>query len=472
MEILTLTMDRGDVASQGRTGATAMQGPRVGGVVDGVVWTGGSNIPTQQQNAPEDVLCFRPAGFKEMQKQHENLKRGLDVSQKLEFVDGNKTTVGLTMWITCMMMMLTQYGMDTVFKIWDQGTNEVDILKNWGKTTMERTKAWIEVLHSSIGDKYDKENLRLSGFVVRASLGPNLLNRVISLAGATATGPELFLTAVHQVSYMTASLVRSVCNKICGLQLKKIPGENVAKLGEIISELVKQIECSGETPQDLLFLVSKPFTTGTQETFRTFAQQIYTSVIDGTFNGGHVEIITKMNNFYQNLVQSDDYEPAKGGKKDQDVSVLQGLIAKLQGQVSQITSATAKTNNGSTVTGGSSKRKCFECGSEDHVVKDCPTKAEKKQSSTTNGSNNGKRPPIADWRKKAPGATESHTKTVEGKEYTWCGKCLQDKGLWTTGKYLHSTAQHKSRKERKENGQQEAGQLAVLPSSPLEVHFG
>ena len=188
---------------------------------------------------------------------------------------------------------------------------------------------------------------------------------------------------------MTASLVRSVCNKICSLQLKKIPGENVAKLGETISELVKQIECSGETPQDLLFLVSKPFTTGTQETFRTFAQQTYTSVIDGTYTGDHVGILTKMNNFYQNLVQSNDYEPAKGGKTDQDISALQGLIAKLQGQVSQISSTASKS--GSNTSGSSNKRKCFECGSTDHVVKDCPIKARKKQCDSANGNSNGKR---------------------------------------------------------------------------------
>ena len=113
----------------------------MGGVIDGVVWTGGSNISTNQRNAPEDVLCFRPAGFKEMQKQHENLKRGLDDSQKLEFVDGKKTTVGLTMWITCMMMLLVQYGMETVFKILDLGTIEIDLITNLGQTTLEKTKA-------------------------------------------------------------------------------------------------------------------------------------------------------------------------------------------------------------------------------------------------------------------------------------------------------------------------------------------
>ena len=197
-----------------------------------------------------------------------------------------------------------------------------------------------------------------------------------------------------------------------------------------------------------------------------FAQQIYTSVIDGSFAGGHVEIITKLNNFYQNLVQSNDYEPAKGGKKDQDVTALQGLIAKLQGQVSKLTTETHKRSERS---GTTSKRKCFECGSEDHMVKDCPLRAAKQ----ANTNKSDKRLPLAEWHKKPPGANESHTKTVDGKEYKWCGKCLQGKGLWTTGKTMHSTNEHRTRKERKAADQQpEAGRLAVLPSSHLEINFG
>ena len=84
--------------------------PRVGGVDDGVPWVGGSFI--DKSTEPQDVLCHCPTTFKEKQKQHSNLKRGLDDCNKLDFVDGTKTTVGLTMWMT---MMIVQKGFDTVF---------------------------------------------------------------------------------------------------------------------------------------------------------------------------------------------------------------------------------------------------------------------------------------------------------------------------------------------------------------------
>ena len=298
-------IDRGEPVER-----VKMTEPRIGGNSDGVAWTGGSNLDGEKNTAPTDVLCFRPEHFKEMQKQHECLKKGLPSEQRLELGEGSKMSISLITWITWMMIEFTTKGMDTVFKILQaEDKSELDLVQNWGKATKEIVQTWVTRLQGSFGDKFDKENLRLSGFVVRGSLGPHLLGRVISLAGANASGPVLFLTAVFQVSYMTASLVRSVSNQIGNLKLKSVGGENVAKLGENIVELVKQIECSGSVPEDLLFLVTKPYVTGTQETFRTYAQQIYTSIIAGDFKGDYHEIIHKMNNFYQNLLQSDDYEP-------------------------------------------------------------------------------------------------------------------------------------------------------------------
>ena len=75
------------------------------------------------------------------------------------------------------------------------------------------------------GCSWNIKNLRLSGFAVRNSLGNNLLNQVISFVGANATGPELFLSALHQVNLMTAGLVRGLCDKIVNKSLKNFPGE-------------------------------------------------------------------------------------------------------------------------------------------------------------------------------------------------------------------------------------------------------
>lgn len=117
--------------------------PRIGGVYDGVPWTGGSNI--NKSTEPEDVLCFRPENFKEMQKQHESLKKGLPDEQKLQLVDGSKTSIGLITWITWMMMLFTTKGMDTIFRILKTGeTEKLDLVQNWSKATKRSCKSGLQ----------------------------------------------------------------------------------------------------------------------------------------------------------------------------------------------------------------------------------------------------------------------------------------------------------------------------------------
>ena len=175
-------------------------------------------------------------------------------------------------------------------------------------------------------------------------------------------------------------------------------------LGESIVELVKQIDCSGSVPDDLLFLVSKPYATGTQETFRTYAQQIYASIISGDFTGDYHEIIHNINNFYQNLLQSNDYEPSKGGIKETEASVIQGMIAKLSSQMDKLkVSAGSNTSTSSTNKSNVNGRKCFICGSTDHYQTNCPK--------------------IPAWRKEKPTEGEPQEKTVEGALYKYCSKC-------------------------------------------------
>ena len=119
----------------------SMVKPRVGDVIDSVAWTGGSNLDGEKLTEPEDTLCFCPTSFKEKQKQHESLKSGLPEAHKLELLGGNKTSIGLTMWVTWMMMMLVQKGMDTVFCILhDNDKKEINMLKNWGECAKEKSQ--------------------------------------------------------------------------------------------------------------------------------------------------------------------------------------------------------------------------------------------------------------------------------------------------------------------------------------------
>ena len=101
-------------------------------------------------------------------------------------------------------------------------------------------------------------------------------------------------------------------NEMGTLKLKEIPGKTVGDFCETISKMIKQIESSGKPPSNLLNLVSKPFTMGAQETFRTFAQTICTEIVAGKFQGDEMNVIHKMSNIHQVLLQNNECELAGG----------------------------------------------------------------------------------------------------------------------------------------------------------------
>ena len=478
--------------------------------IDGDFWCGGyqtGDLTFQRIPEPIDTLAFRPSEFRSKQRQDPELKKGLPDHLLLELPENGKMKTPVMTWVNELRLHLTTRGMEGVFSIrLPIGPPSADgaaptgvwfqILNNFGSVTLQQIKAsheWSQVgdfdhvgreadlrgspprenANNAFFDKYDKENLRLSAIVVKASIGPNLQQRLASILEPNASGPEVFKAALDQVMCMNATTLRTLSNQLGALSLKSIPGESVSALTEKVSELAREIEGSGTPPSDLKNLVSKPYTKGTVEAFKTHALGIHMSVMRGTHAGSWQSVVTEHNAVYQDLVQSEEYPPANGGKKDQD-DKIQGLVAKV---VDQKLSHLKSSGGGS---GGNGKaRACFKCGSTEHLIKDCPKNDSKGGSNKKSGSSDSKKDEERDWRHIPPNPKkgESKEKTIEGKKYKWCGKCRKNKGLWTTGKYLHSTEEHRSKKSddsndnnSSNNTSSEQGNIGYV-DGPLEFGF-
>ena len=449
-------------------------------------WTGGTQTGDNtivQLAQPTDMLAHRPTDFKAMQRIDGELKKGLPEERQLELAVNGKMKTPVMTWVSEIKHIIHQRGMEAVFSIRIDRAGTItwqQLLDNFGDVTiaqMQASKTWskstpfnpaLRVDTEGHFDRFDKENLRLSGIAIRNSLGPNLLQRVSSLIGPGETGPIVFKTALDQVMHMNASTIRVLSNTLGSLSLKEQPGESVSTLTEKVTELAREIEGSGKAPTDLKNLISKPHTKGAVESFRAHALNVHNSIMRGTHNEDWQSMVTGHNNFYQDLVQSDEYPPAKGGKSDQD-ETIQGLIAKTVDQ------KLSKLKIGSNGGGGGGndgnnngrQRKCFGCGSTDHIVKNCPFKD--KDNADNKGDDNGNKE--TSWRHKPPKKNESHEKTVDGKTHKWGGKCRGNNGLWTTGKYLHSTAEHRPKKTNTDEPKNdEEGKLAYM-DEPLEFGF-
>ena len=158
------------------------------------------------------------------------------------------------------------------------------------------------------------------------SLGTDLLERVASVCSLESSGIVLFKVALDQVMFMNASTIRTLSNRLGGLALNKVPGEDVSTLTLEVSEIARELEGSGNAPTDLINLVSKPYTKVNNEMFKTHALGLHSQIMKGDCNDNWTNLVTTHNAFHQDLAQSGHYEEG-GGSADPDAKI-QALIAQ------------------------------------------------------------------------------------------------------------------------------------------------
>ena len=111
--------------------------PRVGGVTNGTVWTGGPNNVVNQM--PSNVNQFRPQDYKNRKASQDAATKGLDEEYRLKLAtEGRGPSV--TEWLRNIQKHIKDFGMDTVFWIMKNG-NERNLLEEWG---LVEYKDWIE----------------------------------------------------------------------------------------------------------------------------------------------------------------------------------------------------------------------------------------------------------------------------------------------------------------------------------------
>ena len=290
--------------------------PRVGGIEDGIVWTGGSrNDPT---NAPRDVRCYRPTDFRSMQEQDKVLKKGVADDLKLTLIDendnkdNNQTVSG---WIDEIKFLIETNGMDSVFRIDNGITPENYMLMNWGNIKLFDVTNWVKRL-KQYGCPFDLKNLRLSGMLIRDSISTKVKQQISATTSiADISGPELLVYAIQQRTIMSAAHIRTLSNKLGSLSLGDIPGERVPDLTKSISDIARQLVGSGREPDDLINLISKPYTKGSVDIFKMYALGTHAGILSGAYPCTWENLVSDHNNMYYDLVQTDDYPPTTGKKQ-------------------------------------------------------------------------------------------------------------------------------------------------------------
>ena len=324
-------------SSKGSTPSTTTPKPRVGGTSkwggEDIVWTGGSNIPSQVNKEPTAMNCYRPSDFKSAQSIDEKICKGLGEEQLLYTADevnkvGNEKLL-LTTWIEALKRFLEECGMDTVFRMPATGNGdglndtikELYLLVDWGTVMSDREllKTWITWLNNT-GDTQDVYNLRRSFKKIHASLSPSMQREVAKTVKATTTGPELLMIVLSRHVEVSASIIRSMVGTLTKLSIDKEPGENVDTFSDKVHEQAQIISGSGLAPGDLPLLVASCFIKSTVSQFALKANMIHDQADKGTLKNWNEEVLEEVRRKYRSLLGQGLWGP-KTSQRESEVAM-------------------------------------------------------------------------------------------------------------------------------------------------------
>ena len=417
------------------------------------LWSGGSYI---RAGTRRSVMCFRPATIREAIKTEEKCIEGLPKERRIDITTENK--VPLATWLREVKRYMEQHGLDAVFKIPEQraepiagvaaaggnpgvhqvrgiateadGNTEHNILVAWGTADETVVTEWEEYLQT-YGDECDRRNLLWSGQALLSSIGPVLWDSVErQLPGDVATGPTVFVTIINLLQATNVGTVRKMVEELGAYQLEKEPGENVRTFSEKVTNTARKIIGTGHDVPDLSLVVARCYSSGTVQKFSLFADGIYNELDDNVEAYRWDQVVSMMNKKYKRLDDAGLWTAKKTKKAD----AVAGLKAEVKTLTAKLDRVEKGNNNG---TQGDSKKKpikCFGCGEEGHIKRNCPNKDKWNQNNNSNDNEDKQKDP---W-KQPPKKDEPREKEINGKQARWCGRCSR----WTSGDKIHYTEDH------------------------------
>ena len=121
---------------------------------------------------------------------------------------------------------------------------------------------------------------------------------------------------------------------------------------------------------------------------------------------------------------------------------LKAMQAKLDGMTSQLSKVKQQLSlSESKKEAPKDGRKCYKCGSPDHLANNpaCPKFKSKTDGKNDGGSSSGGGNSGGNGKWKPPAPGEPTSKTINGRLMHYCSKCRNGKGKWT----FHTTPEHK-----------------------------
>lgn len=265
-----------------------------------------------------------------------------------------------------------------------------------------------------------------------------------------------WLKLVHYLVTTTSKTYDKMKEQIRSKRPQQYPAQDIEKMAKDYLQLAKEMDNAGHYTHGLTLNMVDGFLSASKDSKGTFHHELNTLrsrvskkeqetiflsadeqaksfARDGL---GYKDVCLVSVKLYNELLSNNSWEPAKLPKDRH--APASALLTKAQvltlienaGRSGSGSSDKKKGYNNSGSDGEKSKGNCYNCGEPGHMAKECP-----KPKKTPDQARAVRHKSMSKWKLTAPGSGESHTKTVNGRVFKWCGKCSN----WTT---THDTQGH------------------------------
>jgi hypothetical protein len=308
------------------------------------------------------------------------------------------------------------------------------------------------VARASRFDAYGKIALKESAQWLLNSLDETSKTSLRAVIARRPTGPQLWMAIVHKVQADSLRRCKHLKKEFDKLSLHQFKGENVREHCKKASDILMQLERDNRLPDTHLLDIIDHLSVCLVMDFKVpwLGKRAQVEQFANDSNGKSDVVVRAMAN---HIHFSDLLEDAKqmhtnllhmwgSGKGASESQALKAEIKALNAKLETVNqelkavknptgASSGQADSGPSGNGKDRKAKCWNCGSEDHMKKNCPEKNKDKQNQTSGL-----------WA--APKDGEPQEKVINGKTFKWCAKCSWRgrKGKWTVS---HGTADHKDK---------------------------
>ena len=354
---------------------------------------------------------------------------------------------------------LKKHGLDTIGYLQDpnDSTSCLSVVTHHARYTGDLNKAQsLSDLFKVKFDTWDKKHDFEAKNFLLASLNQDLLRGLETYLEDEDTFAITWLKFVRYLVVTTTRTFDVMRESLRSIRPQSYEGQNIEKMAEAIINTATELDHAGHFDHNLTlnivdaFLCASKDSRGTfhhtMNNLRTKVENLLQQTLflpkadqDSKFAAERLtftDVCMYATDAYKVLKHDNMWEPSKlprDSQRPNQIGLTSAEIMLLKESMSS-NNGPRKGNKGN----GNSKsaRGCFNCGSKDHMVKDCPqfVKSNKGNKGKGNKFKTKRHRSLSRWKLIAP-KDPSETKFMNGKTYYWCAKC----GNWTP---THKTETH------------------------------